>query len=82
MGPTFGSAPILSSTAATTPATTSAGFVKDATSGPSMAVPTDIGEDIEITEGNFEFYLSMCLNDPRFPSTVHPSHVLTLRHQS
>jgi hypothetical protein len=24
----------------------------------------------------------MCLNDPRFPSTVHPSPVLTLRHQS
>jgi hypothetical protein len=43
-----------------------------------MAVATDVAEDIEITEGNFEFYLSMCLNDPRFPSTVHPRRLSCL----
>lgn len=76
---TLSSAPVRSSTAAT-PAATSAGFFNfGTTSAPSNAVATD-AEDIEITEGNFEFYLSMCLNDPRFPMIVEQVEKAWVRH--
>jgi hypothetical protein len=43
----------------------------------STAVPaermTEVIDDLEINEHNFEYYLSLCLTDPRFPRTApHP----------
>jgi hypothetical protein len=37
-------------------------------------------ESIEINEDNFEYYLNLCLSDPRFPCLVEKVERLWLKH--